>query len=541
MSFLKWTNNCILAFSCTLKIVHYLRNTSLSILVLVAVMKSKELKTNTSHTHSLILSLNPGLSICSSATLTHSLPLVLVFMTRSTEFKTWRIVLVLILSQSCRLRWAESVVMQVAAAVASQLSDSLTVKFEENVQQDRRLLDTALSDLGPPTRSSLRSKRHQVAEAAVDSPVQATLPELQASHHLVVRQGGCHSLSAQGVGLELECDWGVVTSVLWAQHVMLDLLHQHQVQHYCGLCMLNLQCVGVGQSLVWSNIKDLWYNTALFDCRRELCDTRSIWGTKHHTALLAKPLTIDCLCYTVSSKLGSLRFELWSGQRTQGGLALAVASYWASSTCSWAIVCVLGNRTDEFRDRFGGRCAVFAAGMQLSAFRLDGNCEINPPLPEWRVADCSWWQARVAATGNAWPMGIMAQPLFWFMYSWLVFCVFQALQEKMRSHMLLRCFRERSQILILIKPLRVINDLMSDESAFRRGGCLGVSRVSRITNFRKSFQKTKTRRENQKTKSVRSSCIHFVSNLIFSCSIDRVLQMLNFPHLSIHQEVFTIH
>ena len=140
--------------------------------------------------------------------------------------------------------------MQVAAAVASQLSDSLTVKFEENVQQDRRLLDTALSDLGPPTRSSLRSKRHQVAEAAVDSPVQATLPELQASHHLVVRQGGCHSLSAQGVGLELECDWGVVTSVLWAQHVMLDLLHQHQVSHYYGLRMLNLRCVGVGQSLV---------------------------------------------------------------------------------------------------------------------------------------------------------------------------------------------------------------------------------------------------------------------------------------------------
>ena len=32
--------------------------------------------------------------------------------------------------------------------------------------------------------------------------------------------------------------------------------------------------------------------------------------------------------------------------------------------------------------------------------------------------------------------------------------------------------------------------------------------------------------------------MHFVLNLISSCSIDPVLQMFNFPHLSINQEVF---
>ena len=47
--------------------------------------------------------------------------------------------------------------------------------------------------------------------------------------------------------------------------------------------------------------------------------------------------------------------------------------------------------------------------------------------------------------------------------------------------------------------------------------------------------------QNQKTKNVRSSCIYSVSNSISSCSIDLVLQMFNFPHLSIHQEVFTTH
>ena len=38
------------------------------------------------------------------------------------------------------------------------------------------------------------------------------------------------------------------------------------------------------------------------------------------------------------------------------------------------------------------------------------------------------------------------------------------------------------------------------ESAFRRGGYFGVSRVSRVYNYTKYFQKVKTRRENQKRK-----------------------------------------
>ena len=56
---------------------------------LVAVMKPKELKTKISHAHSLILSL--------SLSLTYSPSLVLVVMLRSTEFKTSRSVLMLIL------------------------------------------------------------------------------------------------------------------------------------------------------------------------------------------------------------------------------------------------------------------------------------------------------------------------------------------------------------------------------------------------------------------------------------------------------------
>ena len=55
------------------------------------------------------------------------------------------------------------------------------------------------------------------------------------------------------------------------------------------------------------------------------------------------------------------------------------------------------------------------------------------------------------------------------------------------------------------------------------------------------FQNTKTRCENQKTKNDRWSCIHSVSNLVSSYSIDLVPQMFNFPHLSIHQEVTNVH
>ena len=62
-----------------------------------------------------------------------------------------------------------------------------------------------------------------------------------------------------------------------------------------------------------------------------------------------------------------------------------------------------------------------------------------------------------------------------------------------------------------------------------------------LKNYTKYFQKMKTRRENQKTKNVRSSCIYSASNSISSCSIDFVLQIFNFPHLSIHQEVVTTH
>ena len=42
----------------------------------------------------------------------------------------------------------------------------------------------------------------------------------------------------------------------------------------------------------------------------------------------------------------------------------------------------------------------------------------------------------------------------------------------------------------------------------QRGGYLGVSRVSRVKNYTKEFQKTKTRRENEKTKNVPSTIVH---------------------------------
>ena len=63
--------------------------------------------------------------------------------------------------------------------------------------------------------------------------------------------------------------------------------------------------------------------------------------------------------------------------------------------------------------------------------------------------------------------------------------------------------------------------------SFRRGGCLGVSRVSRVSKFKKSVYKY----------SIVS--IRFASNLISSCSTDLVLQMFNLPEWSIHQDVFT--
>ena len=57
------------------------------------------------------------------------------------------------------------------------------------------------------------------------------------------------------------------------------------------------------------------------------------------------------------------------------------------------------------------------------------------------------------------------------------------------------------------------------------------------------FQELKTSKDDKASrKSKDDKCSIVVHSLCFelisSCSIDRVLQMLNFPHLSIHQEVF---
>jgi hypothetical protein len=77
---------------------------------------------------------------------------------------------------------------------------------------------------------------------------------------------------------------------------------------------------------------------------------------------------------------------------------------------------------------------------------------------------------------------------------------------------------------------------------------LGVEVISEFQEFQESFKSLKLHKvfskdedASQKTENVRSSCIYSVSNSISSCSIDFVLQIFNFPHLSIYQEVVTTH
>ena len=57
------------------------------------------------------------------------------------------------------------------------------------------------------------------------------------------------------------------------------------------------------------------------------------------------------------------------------------------------------------------------------------------------------------------------------------------------------------------------------ESAFRHGGCSGVSRVSKDENALRKFERRR----------MFDRKYHSVSNLIPSISIDLVFQMFNFP------------
>ena len=75
------------------------------------------------------------------------------------------------------------------------------------------------------------------------------------------------------------------------------------------------------------------------------------------------------------------------------------------------------------------------------------------------------------------------------------------------------------KIFIFIASVNSVD--FTQRSFFRRGGYLEVSRVSRVKNYTKYFQKKKTRRENQKTKHDRSSCIHYVSNLISGIMLNK--------------------